>query len=126
MLFFFFFLLDDFFLAGSIRMKTYERSLLVYDYDHFKCLHAVGRPVKVTPLVFSREFYSQVNLPTAPPREFNPANAWFFTIPNVPEVVDDGSEADTVVAAIQQAAAAADVTVIPFIVDVFLSSLLWI
>jgi hypothetical protein len=39
-----------------------------------------------------------------------------FTIPNVPVVVDDGSDADTVVAARQQAAAAADVTVIPFIV----------
>lgn len=74
----------------------------------------------------ARKHDSQDNLPTAPPREFNPANAWFFTIPKVPEVVDDGSEADTVVAARQQAAAAADVTVIPFIVVVFLSSLLWL
>ena len=70
----------------------------------------------------ARKHDSQDNLPTAPPREFNPANAWLFTIPNVPVAVDDGSDADTVVAAMQQTAAA-DVTVIPFIV-ISLSSLL--
>jgi len=59
------------------------------------------------------------NLPTAPPRESNPAKEWLLA-PAIPNVPPDGSEADTVVTARQHAAAAAaDVTVIPFIVPVY-------
>jgi len=52
---------------------------------------------------------------TAPPRESSPANATLFLAPAIPNAPDAGGrEADADVAARQHAAAAAEVTVIPF------------
>ncbi len=63
---------------------------------------------------YSNKVTSQLNSPTAPPRESNPANV--EADPAIPNVPDGGRDAETDVVAARQHAAAAAVTVIPFIV----------